>query len=187
MSKLTKKQETFCQMVLQSESISEAYRKAYDTSKMKDTTINRKAFELMENGKITARLNDLKENRNKRLNYDADSYLRELIEMAEADMLDIFNDSGCLRDMSEWPPVWRRMVTNFSKRLIYQTVDGKRTVVGQAHSLKVVDRAKILLLLGKHTSVGAFGTNKHEVESDLARRLTEAIKSRDADLQLRES
>lgn len=38
---------------------SEAYRRAYDAGKMKAATVNRKAKELMDNGKITARIEEL--------------------------------------------------------------------------------------------------------------------------------
>lgn len=53
---LTLKQEKFVNLYLECGNASEAYRLAYDCSKMMPQTINRKAQELMNNGKITARL-----------------------------------------------------------------------------------------------------------------------------------
>ena len=47
---LTPKQEKFCLIYLETGNASEAYRQVYNTSKMKKTTIGRKAFELLENG-----------------------------------------------------------------------------------------------------------------------------------------
>lgn len=59
MEKLTAKQEKFCQEYIQCGNASEAYRQSYDIGEMKPETINRKAKELMDNGKITARLQEL--------------------------------------------------------------------------------------------------------------------------------
>lgn len=56
---LTTKQERFCIEVVKQSNYSDAYRIAYDASSMSDETINRKASELMSNGKITARVKEL--------------------------------------------------------------------------------------------------------------------------------
>ena len=58
---LTPKQEAFCLAYIETGNASEAYRRAYSAGKMKPETVNRKAFDLMQDGKITARLADLKE------------------------------------------------------------------------------------------------------------------------------
>ena len=56
MSKLTAKQEKFCIEYVKTGNASEAYRLAYDAGGMKPASINRKAKELMDNGKIAAML-----------------------------------------------------------------------------------------------------------------------------------
>ena len=50
----TPKQAAFAQNVIAGMSYSDAYRAAYDCAKMKTATVNRKASELMRNGKIAA-------------------------------------------------------------------------------------------------------------------------------------
>jgi phage terminase small subunit len=58
---LTDKQEKFCQAVaLEGMSLSDAYRSAYDTSKMKDKTVNEKACVLGKKDNITARIEQLR-------------------------------------------------------------------------------------------------------------------------------
>ncbi len=57
--KLTPKQERFCLEYLKCGNASEAYRLAYNTEKMKPESVNRKAKELIDNGKIAARLAEL--------------------------------------------------------------------------------------------------------------------------------
>ena len=56
---LTLKQENFCQVYIESGNASGAYRHAYDARRMKAETIHRKARELMEHGKVTARISEL--------------------------------------------------------------------------------------------------------------------------------
>jgi phage terminase small subunit len=58
--KLTQKQENFCCAYLKCGNASESYRRTYDAEKMKPETINRKATELLANGTITARLEELR-------------------------------------------------------------------------------------------------------------------------------
>lgn len=58
--KLTQKQENFCAAYIETGNASEAYRKAYNADGMKPETVNRKAKELLDNGKITARLEELR-------------------------------------------------------------------------------------------------------------------------------
>ncbi|MHB1926906.1 MAG: terminase small subunit [Leptospirillum sp.] len=60
MSQLTQKQEAFCLAYLETGNASEAYRRAYDAGKMKENTIGRKAFALLQDGKITARIDSLR-------------------------------------------------------------------------------------------------------------------------------
>lgn len=56
---LTQKQENFCQAVIELGDYSKAYRAAYGGSKMKPATVNRRAKELADNGKIQARIAEL--------------------------------------------------------------------------------------------------------------------------------
>ncbi len=50
----------FCFAYIETGNASEAYRQAYETEDMKSETVHRKAKELMDNGKITARIEELK-------------------------------------------------------------------------------------------------------------------------------
>ena len=58
---LTSKQEKFCELVASGSNLSEAYRAAYDAGEMKPATVNRKAKEVADNGKIAARIGELRE------------------------------------------------------------------------------------------------------------------------------
>ena len=58
--KLTAKQEAFAQGIADGLGQADAYRAAYDAEGMKDNSIYPKASELMKNGKVSARIAELK-------------------------------------------------------------------------------------------------------------------------------
>lgn len=56
---LTPKQENFCLAYLETGNASEAYRRSYDAENMKSATIHSRAYELLDNSEIAARLAEL--------------------------------------------------------------------------------------------------------------------------------
>lgn len=80
MIELTPKQEAFCLAYIETGNASEAYRQAYETEDMKSETVHRKAKELMDNGKITARIEELKAEHSERHKLTVDDLLKELEE-----------------------------------------------------------------------------------------------------------
>lgn len=81
---LTPKQESFCQKYIELGNASEAYRQSYDADDMNTNTVNRKAKELLDNGKITARVEQIKREHKKRHNMTIDDLLLELEEARQA-------------------------------------------------------------------------------------------------------
>lgn len=81
---LTQKQEAFCLAYMETGNASEAYRQAYNASKMKPETVNRKAKELLDHGKISARIGGLQSEAAKRNEVTVDSLLAELEEARQA-------------------------------------------------------------------------------------------------------
>lgn len=84
MAGLTIKQEAFCQAYIETGNASEAYRKAYATDEMKPETVNRKAKELYDNGKIAARVAELRGDIKQRHDVTVDSLIAELEEARKA-------------------------------------------------------------------------------------------------------
>lgn len=84
--KLTVKQEAFCLAYIETGNASEAYRRSYDVQDMKPESINRKAKELIDNGKITARVAELQQSLVKRHEVTVDSLMLELEEARMAAM-----------------------------------------------------------------------------------------------------
>lgn len=57
---LTSKQEAFAQAIADGLNQSDAYRKAYDAEGMKPETVQNSAYKLMQNGEVTARVDELR-------------------------------------------------------------------------------------------------------------------------------
>ncbi|HGJ5864129.1 terminase small subunit [Arsenophonus nasoniae] len=76
----TPKQEAFCQAFIETGNASEAYRRAYNTEKMKAATINRSAKEMLDNPKVAARIAELQGEHREKHNITVDSLLKEFEE-----------------------------------------------------------------------------------------------------------
>jgi phage terminase small subunit len=75
---LTPKQEAFCLAYVETGNASEAYRRAYDSAQMQPATINRKAAEMLANGKIRATLSELREKAVSKTLLTVQAHLHEL-------------------------------------------------------------------------------------------------------------
>ncbi len=84
---LTPKQEKFCQAVVRGSNQSDAFREAYDAKNMLPTTINERACRLMQESKISARVEALREPVLKEVQYDLKAAMGEAnlaLRMAQA-------------------------------------------------------------------------------------------------------
>lgn len=84
MSKLTDKQERFCQLYIETTDASEAYRGAYDAKRMKPNTVNRKASELKKQPQIDARIKELQGEHREEHGITVGTLLDELEEARQA-------------------------------------------------------------------------------------------------------
>ncbi len=80
--KLTAKQEKFCQQYILTGSYTEAYRRAYDTSKMKVGTIQTNAKNLAKKNPIAIRISELQEEGKKEFTVSAEQKRKMLYELA---------------------------------------------------------------------------------------------------------
>lgn len=80
---LTAKQEKFCQGVTKGLTYSDAYREAYNAEKMKAEVIQVRASELLKNGKVAVRVEELKKRALKRYDLTVDDIITELEEARE--------------------------------------------------------------------------------------------------------
>jgi phage terminase small subunit len=81
---LTAKQEAFCLAYIETGNASEAYRKSYDAENMKSETIHKRASELLDNGEVAGRVEELRKEAAERNKITVDDLIKELQEAREA-------------------------------------------------------------------------------------------------------
>lgn len=88
---LTPKQEAFCNHYIETGNATEAYRRAFCCDKMKPATINRKAFETLNHGKITARIQELQNEAKNKFDLSKERILAELSSIVFSSIAEMHN------------------------------------------------------------------------------------------------
>ncbi|MCY9777895.1 terminase small subunit [Proteus mirabilis] len=151
---LTDKQEMFCREYLIDLNATQAAIRAGYSEK----TANAQASRLLVNVNIQNRIQELKSNRNERVEVDADYVLKRLVEIDQMDVLDILNESGDLKPVRDWPKAWRTTLSGLDVMSISTGEEGADALLKK---IKWPDKVKNLELLGKHVKVQAF---KEQIE-----------------------
>lgn len=91
LQRLTEKQERFCRHYLDTDgNASEAYRMAYDTTKMQPSTVYYSAWELMNNPKIAQRIEELRAERRQATEEQRKEVEATLMDIINADLSDLY-------------------------------------------------------------------------------------------------
>ena len=114
-----------------------------------------KASVMMRDERIQKRIAELMEERNKRLRVSADYVLLRLVEIDQMDVIDILNDDGGLRPISQWPKIWRTTLSGFDLSSTIMNMD-ETSIETILKKIKWPDKVKNLELIGKHVDVNAF-------------------------------
>lgn len=81
MSKLTTKQEKFCNLYIELGNAAEAYRQSYDCSKTKTEVVYVKASELLASGNVSVRVAELREETKQSHKIDRSFIVKGLLEI----------------------------------------------------------------------------------------------------------
>lgn len=114
-----------------------------------------KASIMMRDERIQKRIAELMAERNKRLRVSADYVLLRLVEIDQMDVLDILNDDGGLKPISQWPKIWRTTLSGLDISTTITNFD-ETTLENMLKKIKWPDKVKNLELIGKHVDVNAF-------------------------------
>ena len=102
-SELTPKQEKYAQMYVKYGSKTVAYKKAYNTENMKPESINRLAFEVHENVKVTSRIAEIQAELEKRNAMTLDKVIKSIADIATFDIAEIYDEDGKIKPIHEMP------------------------------------------------------------------------------------
>lgn len=151
---LTDMQERFCQEYIQTpdNQTDAAVRAGYSAK-----SAHNAASQNMDEPRIQKRIAELMTERNRRLRVSADYVLQRLVEIDQMDVLDILDDEGGLKPISQWPKVWRTSLSAMDiNRIRMAGKDGEDDIESTLQKVKWPDKVKNLELIGKHVDVMAF-------------------------------
>ena len=106
MTKLTPKQENFCNYYIETGNASEAYRRAYSCENMKDETVNERSCRLLKEYKISTRVSQLQADLQERSDISKDEAVKELTNIVRARVTDVLFARGTtikIKNLEELP------------------------------------------------------------------------------------
>lgn len=163
---LTPLQERFCQEYLKDLNATQAAGRA--GSKAENLTVA--GSEFLANPNVQAEIDRLKRERSEITKIDAAWLLKRFADEAEADVADLYDEDGRLKQVKDWPKIWRQGLVAGVKTAVSE--DGVAMI-----DVKLSDRVRRLELIGKHVAVQAFQENVNHTGLDaLAERLARAKK-----------
>lgn len=116
-------------------------------------TAQKQAYQLLGRPDIQAAVSEAQASRSARTKIDAEWVLKRLADEAEADVADLYDESGALKPVKDWPLIWRKgLIVGMDVEEIRE--DG--VVVGVIRKPRFSDRTKRIELIGKHVGVQAF-------------------------------
>lgn len=128
-----------------------------------EKTAAEQASRLLTNVKVAEAIQAAMKARSERTQIDADWVLKRLARDATADLADLYTEHGTLKPVHEWPIAWRTGLVAGIETV--QERDGEdaegKPVYATVRKVKLLDRTKLVELIGKHVEVGAF---KEKVE-----------------------
>lgn len=133
----------------------------------------KEACRLMSYPEVQDRIAELKTQRSERTRIDADWLLQRLQDMADADVADLFTDDHQLKPLSEWPSIWRKMVTGIEAVELFDGRGDEREQSGYLKKIKTMRTEKLYEMIGKHVGVQAF---KERIEHDATEGFADALR-----------
>lgn len=179
--KLTHKQEEFARFVAEGETYADAYRNAYNASKMGINSIYVKSSELMSDGKIRLRVDELKKEALKRNHVTLDQVLEQLKNWLLFDPLELIDgETECTKRLKDMPKEVRMSIAEITISEIWGSApgdDGKnhKEQIGEIKKIKFVDKRATADMFMK--KFGAYLDDKDNIVSDNLEKIKEIVES----------
>lgn len=131
-------------------------------------TANEQGARLLANVSVAQAIAAAQASRMERTKVDADWVLTRLAAEASADVADLYDESGRVKPIHEWPLIWRQGLVAGIETFQQQVGKDKKgkPIFATAYKLKLSDRARRVEMLGKHVFVSAFREQVDHTSSD---------------------
>ncbi|MET3998835.1 terminase small subunit [Marinobacterium sp. MBR-109] len=150
--KLTDKQQRFVEEYLIDLNATQAAIRAGYSPKTADS----QAVQLLRKTQVQEAIAAGKQERSEKTAIDATYVLNRLVEIDQMDVLDILDDDGHMRPVSQWPKVWRTTLSGVDINRLKTIGEGDDAIESVLQKIKWPDKVKNLELIGKHVEVQAF-------------------------------
>ena len=153
---LTPKQEAFVLAYLETGSASEAYRRAYDAKNMAANVIHVKASELLKNGKVRVRIEDIQFSKRKQHDVTVERILSELAKIGFANIYDYIRTTGDGNAYVDLTALTREQAAAIQEIVVEEYTEGKGEQKRDVRKtkFKLLDKRAALVDMGKH--IGMF-------------------------------
>ena len=152
---LTPKQRIFADEYLADLSLNAtaAYKRA-GYKHRNDNVAAVEASKLLRNPKVAAYIEKRMQDRQQRVEIDADYVIKRLQEIDQMDVFDILNDDMSLKPISQWPRTWRLSISGIDlSELVMGGESEQDRTVRLLKKIKWPDKVKNLELLGRHFGI----------------------------------
>ena len=170
---LTHKQEEFCRLVVQGESLSQAYRQSHHPPNMQKKTVWEKASRLRAMDKVLARIEELQAIGKEKVEFDHARWLGEIERMAFFDVRRIVGEDGKFLGLQELPDDVAPAIAAFEVDEITIGSGVNKKVVGTRRKYKLASKLCALEFLGK--ALGYFSEQAATPTSVLEQTSTEML------------
>lgn len=159
MNKLTPKQEAFCREY----TVDKNGKQAAIRAKYSEKTAESQASRLLTKDKVRERIEELLKEAADRNDLTVDRVLQEMKNIAFLDPLEMLNEDGTLKKLSEMSEGARRTIAGMD---IQTTTIGEK-IINEVSKVKIADKRATLVDLGKH--LGMFvDKHEHEITGDMS-------------------
>lgn len=120
-------------------------------------TLEQTASYLMRQPHVRQKIVELYEGHAAAVGVDSVWVLYQLVRLVNTDVRQLFHPDGSLRDLKDLSDDEARLIASFEVEENYLPTKGKakRRSIGRVKKVKLIDRLKVIELVGKHINVGA--------------------------------
>lgn len=151
-SKLTIKQENFCNYYVECGNASEAYRRAYNAGKMTDKQVWEESSKLLNNPKVTQRVEELKSELSSMANVTKERIINELANLAFSSIADMQNTWIERKEFEKLSTSQKASIKNISTKVIKKNIgtnDNPELVDVEFVKIELYDKIKAIEVLNK--------------------------------------
>lgn len=181
MKRLTEKEEMFCLRFIELGNASQAYRKAYDCTNKKPSTIHVRACEIQKRPKIQIRLEELRAENRKKYEMTVEKVVESFGKMATANVIDLHNEDGSYKNLNEIDARTAFAITSIDTQRIGKG-DYARTVITKirlSDKKGALENLARILGMYKDPVGGANGEKYESMLERLARIASEKVETGD--------